>query len=230
MATPEKVSFRERIRQIGLAFSMTRKQDKLLVPLMLAAFLVPVAVAVVIALIIQEWIATIPAGVMLGILLMMVIFLRRVMKAQYAQIEGQMGAPAGIVQGMRGNWRVTPAVGFTPQQDLVHRVVGPPGVVLLIEGSATRLKNIVVQEKKKVGRVAPEVPVYDVVVGDGEGQVQLRKLQRHLVKLPRNITGKQINAVDGRLQALGGARPPVPKGPLPKGARLPKGAKLNRGR
>jgi hypothetical protein len=227
--TPEKPKFRDRLRQIGYAFTATREHDRKLVPLLLVAFIVPVAVGVVLGLVLRAWITYLPLGVLSGVVLLMVIFLRRVMKAQYAQLEGQLGAPAGIVQGMRGNWRVTPAVGFTPQQDLVHRVVGPPGVVLLVEGAPTRLKNIVVQEKKKVGRVAPEVPVYDIVVGDGEGEVPLRKLQSHLVKLPRNITPKQINAVSGRLDALGAARPPIPKGPLPKGARLPKGAKMPRG-
>jgi hypothetical protein len=121
-------------------------------------------------------------------------------------------------------------VAFTPQQDFVHRVVGRPGVILVVEGSPTRLKNLIVQEKKKVGRVAPEVPVYDVTVGAGQGQVPIRKLQTHFIKLPRNITPKQINAVESRLQALSATRPPLPKGPLPKGARMPKGAKLNRGR
>src|SRR6185369_7313499 len=101
--TPEKVSFRERIRQIGVAFTMTHERDKLLVPLLLAAFVVPVLIAVVVGLITHLWLSTMPLGIMLGIVLTMVLFLRRVMKAQYAQLEGQVGAPAGIVQGMRGN-------------------------------------------------------------------------------------------------------------------------------
>lgn len=228
--TDEKPKFRDRLRQIGFAFSTTRQHDSRLVPLLFAAFLTPVVVALVVAWLTGSWLTFAPMGFFLGLILMMVVFLRRVMKAQYAQLEGQLGAPAGVVQSMRGNWRVAPAVGFTPQQDLVHRVIGPPGVVLLIEGSAGRLKNIVVQEKKKIGRVAPEVPVYDVVVGDEDGQVPLRKLQTHLMKMPRNITPKQVNAVNSRLEALGAARPPLPKGPLPKGARMPRGAKLNRGR
>jgi hypothetical protein len=36
---------------------------------------------------------------------------------------------------MRGDWRVTPAVGFTREQDLVHRVLGKPGVILVAEGA-----------------------------------------------------------------------------------------------
>jgi hypothetical protein len=229
MATsPEKITFRDRIRQIGAAFTFTRTHDKLVVPLLLAAFLLPVLIAVVVSLLTDSWLFAMPLGVMTGFLLATVLFGRRFTKAHYGQLEGQPGGPAGVLQTLRGNWRLTPAVAVTPQQDMVHRVVGPPGVVLVIEGSASRLKNLIIQEKKRVGRVAPDVPVYDVVVGDGEGQVPLRKLQSHCVKLPRNITPKQVNALENRLQALGAGRPPIPKGPLPKGARLPKGAKLNR--
>jgi hypothetical protein len=38
-----------------------------------------------------------------------------------------------VLQTVRGNWRVTPMVGFTREQDLVHRVLGLPGVILVGE-------------------------------------------------------------------------------------------------
>jgi len=231
MATSEeKISFRDRVKQIGPAFNFVRRHDKLIVPLMLLAFLTPILVGVVASLLTGDWLLTMPLSVLLAVLLTMVIFTRRVSRATYAEVEGKPGAAAAVLQNMRGNWRITPGIAATPQQDVVHRVIGRPGVILLIEGSPTRLKNLIVQEKKRVTRVAPEVPVYDVTVGDGEGQIPLRKLQTHFIKMPRNITPKQINALESRLQALGAARPPIPKGPLPKGARMPKGAKLNRGR
>jgi len=231
MATSEeKISFRDRLKQIGPAFNFVRRHDKLIVPLMLLAFLTPILVGVVASLLTGDWLLTMPLSVLLALLLTMVVFTRRVSRATYAEVEGKAGAAAAVLQNMRGNWRITPGIAATPQQDVVHRIVGRPGVILLIEGSPSRLKNLIVQEKKRVTRVAPEVPVYDVTVGDGEGQIPLRKLQTHFIKMPRNITPKQINALESRLQALGAARPPIPKGPLPKGARMPKGAKINRGR
>lgn len=231
MATSEeKLSFRDRVKQIGPAFTFVRRHDKLIVPLLLATFLVPILVGVVIALITGAWLTTVPLAVAIALLLTMLIFTRRVASATYAEVEGKPGAAAAVLQNMRGNWRITPGIAATPQQDVVHRIVGRPGVILVIEGSATRLKNLIVQEKKRVTRVAPDIPVYDVTVGNDAGQIPLRKLQTHFVKLPRNITPKQINALENRLQALGGVRPPIPKGPLPKGARMPKGAKLNRNR
>jgi hypothetical protein len=229
MATSEeKLSFRDRFKQIGPAFSFVRRHDKLIIPLLLLTFLVPIAIGVGVALVTGDWLVTMPLAVALSLVLTMLVFTRRVARATYAEVEGKPGAAAAVLQNMRGNWRITPGVAATVQQDVVHRVVGRPGVILLIEGSPARLKNLIVQEKKRVSRVAPDVPVYDITVGDGEGEVPLRKLQTHFIKMPRNITPKQINALENRLQALTATRPPLPKGPLPKGARMPKGAKLNR--
>src|SRR5215207_1162376 len=229
MATSEeKLSFRDRLKQIGPAFSFVRRHDKLIIPLLLLTSLVPIAIGVGVALVTGDWLVTMPLAVAFSLLLTLLVFTRRVARATYAEVEGKPGAAAAVLQNMRGNWRITPGVAATVQQDVVHRVVGRPGVILLIEGSPTRLKNLIVQEKKRVSRVAPDVPVYDVTVGDGEGEVPLRKLQTHFIKMPRNITPKQINALENRLQALTATRPPLPKGPLPKGARMPKGAKLNR--
>jgi hypothetical protein len=44
-----------------------------------------------------------------------------------------------------------------------------------------------------------------------------------LMRLPRNLTGKDVNALDKRLKALS-ARPQMPKGSIPKNMRPPKGA------
>jgi hypothetical protein len=229
MATSdEKLSFRDRFKQFGPAFRFVRQHDKLIIPLLLATALVPILLGVAVGLILGEWLMTMPLAVLTGLLLTMIVFTRRVARATYAEVEGKPGAAAAVLQNIRGDWRLTPGVAVTVQQDVVHRILGRPGVILLVEGSPVRLKNLIVQEKKRISRVAPEVPIYDVVVGDEDGQVPLRKLQTHFIKMPRNITPKQINALEGRLQALGAARPPIPKGPLPKGARMPKGAKLNR--
>jgi hypothetical protein len=58
--------------------------------------------------------------------------------------------------------------------------------------------------------------VYDVTVGDGEGQVALKDLERHFMRLPRNIKPAQVNILDTRLKALRTNAPlPIPKGPMP---------------
>ena len=44
-----------------------------------------------------------------------------------------------------------------------------------------------------------------------------RGLEKHFLKLPQNIKGKQVNDLDRKLKAIGGASLPVPKGPMPRG-------------
>jgi hypothetical protein len=43
------------------------------------------------------------------------------------------------------------------------------------------------------------------------------------MKLPRNLKPAEISAVRKRLDALTSTPLPIPKGPLPKGARMPRG-------
>jgi hypothetical protein len=103
----------------------------------------------------------------------------------------------------------------------VHRVLGRPGVILIGEGSAQRVRGLLAQEKKRVSRVAGDTPIYDIMLGDDEGQISLRRLSNHLMKLPKNLSAAQVNTMEKRLQALGGSKaPPLPKGPLPRGARM----------
>ena len=73
----------------------------------------------------------------------------------------------------------------------------------------------------EVARLVGDTPIYDVMVGDEDGQIPLRRLQRHLMKLPRNLTPKQIDGLENRLAALGsrgGAA--LPKGPMTDGMML----------
>jgi hypothetical protein len=104
----------------------------------------------------------------------------------------------------------------------VHRVVGRPGVILVGEGSAARVKPLLAQEKKRIARLVGDVPIYDVVVGNGEGEVSLAKLERHLTRLPSNITVKQMDTLESRLAALGSRAGAslLPKGPLPNAGKM----------
>ena len=162
-------------------------------------------------------------GVLGAIVAGMAIFGRRATKAMYAQVEGQPGAGASVLQTLRGDWRTTPAVGFNRNMDLVHRVVGRPGVVLVGEGNPAQLRPLLVDQKRRVGRVAPDTPIYEVIIGDGEGQVPLRKLQQHMMRLPRNVGRKDIDGLEARMKALGGTNVPMPKGPMPRQGQIPRG-------
>jgi hypothetical protein len=63
----------------------------------------------------------------------------------------------------------------------------------------------------------------EYVIGNEEGQLELKKLRNTLTRLPRTITGKDVNALDTRLTALA-ARTQLPKGAIPKNMRPPRGA------
>jgi hypothetical protein len=121
---------------------------------------------------------------------------------------------------MRGDWRVSAGVAGTAQLDAVHRVLGRPGIVLVGEGSPTRVRGLIAQEKKKIARVVGDTPIYDVTVGDEEGQVPLRRLSTHVMKLPRNLSAAEVNTLGRRMSALGGPKMPVPGGPLPGGRQM----------
>jgi Domain of unknown function (DUF4191) len=219
-----KAARRERFSQIWQAFQMQRKEDKLLLPLMIGAIVVTAAVLFGIGLLIgQQWFL-LPTGVLLGVLLAVIIFGRRVQKNVYAKATGQPGAAGWALDTMRGQWRVTQAVAGTTQLYAVHRVIGRPGVILVAEGAPHRTKGLVAQEKKRIARIVGQVPIYEVLVGEEEGQVPLSKLQRHVTKLPRNIDKNQMDVVEKRLAALANrGGPAMPKGPMPRNAQQMKG-------
>ncbi|WP_209020716.1 DUF4191 domain-containing protein [Nocardioides sp. 1609] len=156
-------------------------------------------------------------GLLFGLLGMMVVFSRRAQRAAFNRLEGQLGAAARALTLLRRGWKTDEMVGFTKQQDMVHRVVGPPGIVLVGEGNPHRLKTLLASERRKHERVASETPIHEVVVGSGEGQVPLSKLVRHVQKLGRKVKPAEITDILNRLKALDAQRPkiPLPRGPMP---------------
>jgi hypothetical protein len=201
---------------------MTRKVDRKVGWLMLGAGLGVFALFLGIGFLVGHPVYLGLIGLPLGWLAFLVVFGRRAERAAYTQVEGQVGAAAAVLNALRRGWTVTPAVAITKNQDAVHRVVGRPGVVLIGEGSPSRVPNLLAAEKRRTARFVGEAPVYDVIVGDGDGQVPLRKLNRHVQKLPRNLKPGQVTQLNHRLRALTTTNVPIPKGPLPKNARLPR--------
>lgn len=219
-----KAAARERRAQLWQAFNMQRQEDKWLLPYMIGAFVLIVGISVAVGV----WaggftmITLIPLGVLLGGLVTFIIFSRRAQRSIFRKAEGQTGAAAWVLDNLRGKWRVTPGVAATGHFDAVHRVLGRPGVILVGEGSAARVKPLLAQEKKRTARLVGDVPIYDIVVGTGEGEVPLGKLERHLNRLPSNITVKQMDTLESRLAALGSRTGTgvVPKGPLPNAGKM----------
>jgi hypothetical protein len=219
----EKVSFRERLKQIGMVFSFTAKQDRWFVPLAVAAVVVPLAL-IGLAIGLAGWsLIWLPLGILVALLALLIVLNLRSNRAMMNAAEGQAGAAASILESMRGDWRVTPAVSSTTQFDMVHLVIGRPGVILLGEGNAQRVRGLLGQEKRRLSKVIGTAPLYDYMIGTGEDELSIRKLRTTLMRLPRNLTGKDVNALDKRLTALS-TRPRMPQGAIPKDMRPPKGA------
>ncbi|WP_062443699.1 DUF4191 domain-containing protein [Herbidospora daliensis] len=214
-----------RIKQLRMVAQIIKKANPKGMPIVYATVVAVIALAVVIGLLTGAFWYVLVLGIPVALLAGMLLFGRFAQRAQYSLLDGQPGAVYAILQGMRGNWMVEEKpVAVNREQDLVFRLVGYPGVILVSEGPGTRVQKMLVAEKKRVQRVAIDVPVYDVQCGDGEGQVPLAKLQRHLMKLPRNLKKPAVSEVNNRMRALTPSIP-MPKGPLPKGARLPKGVR-----
>ncbi|WP_436494149.1 DUF4191 domain-containing protein [Actinokineospora sp. HUAS TT18] len=206
--------------QLFQAFNMQRKEDKGLIPWMVGALLVVTGVVFGIGWLIGiEWFV-LPVGIALGLLVAVIIFGRRVQKNVYSKADGQPGAAAWALENLRGRWRVTPTVAGTTQLDAVHRVIGRPGVILVAEGAPHRVKTLLGQEKKRIARIVGETPIYDVIVGNEEGQVPLRGLQKHLMKLPNNLRPADIDTIEKRLAAIAARGAALPKGPMPPGAKM----------
>jgi hypothetical protein len=229
-AEPEKVGFFGRLKQIWMVCTFTAKRDKLFLPLVIAGFAVPIAAALLLILIVGfSWLWLV-AAVLIGLLAGLIVLNLRSNKAMMIEAEGQPGAAAQIVQTMRGDWRVTPAIASTTQFDMVHLVIGRPGVILLAEGNPARVRSLLGQEKRRLSKVIGSTELHDFIVGSEEGQIPVKKLRMTLMKLPRTASGADVNALDKRLKALN-ARPQMPKGAVPKDMRPSKGQfKAMRGR
>ncbi|HEY5832331.1 DUF4191 domain-containing protein [Streptomyces sp.] len=219
--TPEQPKMKRR-QQFVETFKMARKGDPKLVWWLLGAFVLGAAIGFGLFWILPGsgvigLISSIVGAIMLGLLGALLLFSRRAQASAYAQIEGRPGAAASALTTLRRGWKTEPAVGFTKQQDVVHRVVGPPGIVLVGEGNPTRVKALLATERRRHERVAAEVPIHEVVVGNDEGQVPLPKLVKYVGKLKRQVAPADMTDLLSRLKAIDAARPaaPLPKGPVP---------------
>jgi hypothetical protein len=153
----------------------------------------------------------------MGLLAALIVFGRRAQKSAYRQMEGRPGAAGQALGMLRRGWKTDPMIAFNKQQDVLHRVVGPPGIVLVGEGNPNRLRGLLTNERRKHERVAAEIPIHEVVCGNGEGEVPLPRLVKHVTRLGKNVKPAELTDVLNRLKALDASRSniPLPKGPVP---------------
>ena len=149
------------------------------------------------------------------------LFTRFANTAAFSSIQGQLGAGASVLMSIKRGFITTPAVAVNRDQDMVHRVSGKAGIILVGEGGFA-VRTLMQDERRKMERFLSGVPVTEVLVGDGQGQISIRKLQKHLKKLPKKLSTVQLREVRARLRSVGGLNIPMPKGPMPTSNRMPK--------
>lgn len=210
-----------RVRELWQAYKMLKPQDpRLPFWILLAAIGGAVIIYAAFTLFTKNFFFGIVPALLVALLAGLFVFSFRARRTTFAQAEGQAGAAPWAMKQMRGDWRVTEGVAGNAQSDLVHRVIGRAGIVLVAEGNQHRLKSLLAQEKRRLARVVGDTPIYDVHVGNDEGQVPLKKLNSYIMKLPRNIQAAEVRTLSKRLQAVGAPKMPVPHGPLPKGRQM----------
>jgi hypothetical protein len=225
---PERKRFK-RLQQIRQTYSLAKRSDPHILWWSLGVLVLVLAVITVLGAIFGTWWMWLILGLPLALLAGVFVFGRRAERAAYTQLEGQPGAAASALSTLRRGWMVTHAVAVNRNQDMVHRVIGRPGIVLVGEGNPHRVAQLLASERKRHQRVAYDIPVHDIIVGNNDGQVPLRALGKRINKLPRKLRPSEVTELNNRLRALQTMPVPIPKGPLPRNLRLPKGG-LQQGR
>ena len=210
-----------RLKAVRDAYKITKEVKPWIGASLIAIFLVIWVLGIGIGFIWGHPVYTAFISLPLAVLGSLFFFTRIAGAAAYQSIEGQAGAGASVLMAIRKGWTTTPAVAVNRSQDMVHRSVGRAGIVLVGEGGPT-VRGLISDERRKTERFAPGVPIIEIIVGDMEGQVKLRKLQKHLQKMPKKLSPSQMNEVRARLKAVGGLAMPIPKGPMPKNVKVPK--------
>ncbi len=212
-------------KQLVETYKMTRKVDPKVLWWAIGGFVVPFVIFAVVGLFIKPWWMYAVVGVFAGAAGAMWLFSRRARTAMYTRFKGQPGSgEVALAQLDKKQWSSTPVIAINRHQDVVHRALGPAGIVLVAEGGGNGVRQLLAAEKHRHEQVAFGVPVITYLMGEGNGQVPLEQLGKTIKKLPKTLSAAQVAETKSRLRALDAMRPrmPMPKGPMPtsaKGAR-----------
>ena len=212
------------VRQIMEVYKVTTQNDSKANLFMGGAFVLCIVVFTIIGIFLKPWWLYVIFGILFGVLAAMSVLTWRAKNATYKRYEGQKGSAEVAMSMLNKEWVKSPVITANRQLDIVHRVVGPGGIVLIGEGDPGRVRAMLATEAKKHEQIKYGVKVTTLVMGDRDNQIPLDKLADHIKKLPKIIKTAEITDISNRLRALDSMRPkiPLPKGPMPtsaKGAR-----------
>lgn len=209
-------------QQFKQVFAVVRRHDPRTIPIGIGLAVVVLAVLLGIGFAIGHPISFGILGLAAGLVAGQIYIGSRARRAVFAEVADQKGVALEVIRRMRGDWKITEAVQFNRNQDFVHRVVGRPGVVLIAEGRQQAARDMLITEARRVRRIASDVPVHEIVIGERPGDIAIGKLNTHLMRLPRKLGKDQVRSLDVKLKAVGGTNIGLPKGPLPTHAKRPK--------
>lgn len=212
-----------RLKQMLEVFRRTKELDPQLVWWMAGAGVLALSAMVILGIALGSWLIYSALGVFLGLVAALWVLLLRAKTANYKRFHGEKGAAeVALAELNEKKWKSEMAITMDKSMNMVHRTVGPAGIVLVGEGEHTRGKQLLATETRRHEQVAYGVPVTAVMMGDGSGEVPLESLAKHIKKLPKKLASHQLTEVKQRLKALDAVRPkvPIPRGPMPnmKGA------------
>lgn len=213
-----------RVAQMKQAYGFAKQVDPTITRWMVGAALLTLLVMVAIGFLVgHPWYFLI-LGIPLAALAAMIVMSRRTDRGAYSMIEGKPGATMAALSSIRrGGWFIEQqpiaADGRPKGQDYtnvatLYRAVGRPGVVLVAEGPSARAKKLLVEERRKVERLASGSPVHLMRVGDAESEgqsgdvevVPVRKLASKVQRLKPVLTKEEVGVVNKRLKAMSGMR------------------------
>ena len=207
---------------IGQAYKQTAPHDRLLLPIIIASAVGPIAIGVAVGLALGGiWmIYSIMFGVATGVLLGLFMLTRRFEKTAFRQMEGVVGGSLAVAQSIRNGWEFdeNPQAVDTKGRGVVFRGVGKSGIILLAEGGGPA-HRLVDDSTKRLNKIVPGVPIRAIYVGKGPNEVPMAKIVREIKKGKTVLSRGERSAVSARLRAIGGAKLPVPKGVDPMRAR-----------
>ena len=155
-------------------------------------------------------------AIVTGYLTLLLTLTRRANSAIFKKYEDEPGRISITVGTLtRRRWKCSnqPVAINARTKDMVFRIVGPAGVVLMAEGSKTSARALLEDERRKVQRLASGVTVHTFYSSqDGEG-IPLGQLHKKVAKLKRTLNRAEINAVQNRLASIDSRSGlPIPKG------------------
>jgi hypothetical protein len=235
---PKKPRFKQ-IRQIREVFDAAHSVDPNIGWWMALAGLGTLAVMGIIGLLVNAAVYFLILGVPLAALAASFVLSFRAKRAAYKSIEGKPGAAGAALSSLRKGWYFeqqpvaaeSARAGDMASTAMVFRATGRPGVVLVAEGPLVRATKLAEAERRKISRIAgSSVPVTVLRIGEGDGkdEVSIRKVASKLQRMKPVLTKEEVAAVNKRLKAMGGMRPPLPAGVDPNRMRMDR--KAMRGR